>query len=200
MAEQNNPLDSESTAEPAPPERADVEQQSAEDSAAPDAAALQAELELAKQQLIEAKDQALRVAAEAQNQRRRADKDVENAHKFALEKFAGALLPVADNLERSLDAVDAGSEAVKPLREGVELTYKNLLDVLAKFQIEQVDPLGAPFDPQYHEAVSMVANPDVDPNTVLHVMQKGYTLNGRLLRAAMVVVARGGAKKIDENA
>lgn len=199
MAEQNNPQDSENTAEPVPADTA-VEQPSAADAAAVDAAALQAELELTKQQLAEAKDQALRVAAEAQNQRRRADKDVENAHKFALEKFAAALLPVADNLERTLEAADAKSEAIKPLREGVELTYKSLLDVLSKFQIEQIDPLGEPFDPQYHEAVSMVENPNVEPNTVLHVMQKGYTLNGRLLRAAMVMVARGGAKKIDENA
>lgn len=196
MAEQNNSQDTDNAAEPLPADA--VEQPAAEGPA--DAAALQAELELARQQLAEAKDQALRVAAEAQNQRRRADKDVENAHKFALEKFAGALLPVADNLERTLDAADAKNEAVKPLLEGVELTYKNLLDVLGKFQVEQIDPLGAPFDPQYHEAVSMLENPDVEPNTVLHVMQKGYTLSGRLLRAAMVVVARGGARKIDENA
>jgi len=196
VAEQNNSQDTDNAAEPLPADA--VEQPAAEGPA--DAAALQAELELARQQLAEAKDQALRVAAEAQNQRRRADKDVENAHKFALEKFAGALLPVADNLERTLDAADAKNEAVKPLLEGVELTYKNLLDVLGKFQVEQIDPLGAPFDPQYHEAVSMLENPDVEPNTVLHVMQKGYTLSGRLLRAAMVVVARGGARKIDENA
>ena len=199
MAEQNNPQDSENTAEPMPADSA-VEQPSAADAAAVDAAALQAELELTRQQLAEAKDQALRVAAEAQNQRRRADKDVENAHKFALEKFASALLPVADNLERTLDAADAKNESIKPLHEGVELTYKNLLDVLSKFQIEQINPLGEPFDPQYHEAVSMVENPNVEPNTVLHVMQKGYTLSGRLLRAAMVMVSRGGAKKIDENA
>lgn len=172
----------------------------AEAQATPDAAALQAELEQVKQELAEAKDQALRMAAEAQNQRRRAEKDVENAHKFALEKFAGALLPVADNLERALEAADTGNEAVKPLAEGVDLTRKSFLDVLAKFNIEQIDPLGAPFDPQFHEAVSIVENPHAEPNTVLHVMQKGYTLNGRLLRAAMVMVAKGSNKKIDETA
>lgn len=168
--------------------------------AAVDVPALQAEIEQLRQQLAEAKDQTLRTAAEAQNVRRRAEKDVENAHKFALEKFAAALLPVADNLERSLEAADRGNEALKPLIEGIELTNKTLLDTLKRFQVEQIDPLGAPFDPQLHEAVSMVDNPAAEPNTVLHVMQKGYTLNARLLRAAMVVVAKGAAKRIDETA
>ena len=176
---QNNPVENELPADAA----ADVV----------DVAALQAQIEQLQQQLADAKDQALRAAAEAQNVRRRAEKDVENAHKFALEKFAGGLLPIADNLERTLEAADRGNEAVKPLLEGVELTRKTLLDVLAKFQVEQIDPLGAPFDPQFHEAVSMVDNPAAEPNSVLHVMQKGFTLNGRLLRAAMVVVAKGSA-------
>src|SRR5690606_214388 len=170
---------------------------------APEAAdvnALMAEIEQLKQQLSDATDQTLRTAAEAQNIRRRAEKDVENAHKFALEKFASGLLPVADNLDRALDAADRSNEALRPLIEGVELTAKSLLDVLKRFQIEQIDPLGAPFDPQVHEAVSMADSPTAEPNSVLHVMQKGYTLNGRLLRAAMVVVAKGSAKKIDENA
>lgn len=165
-----------------------------------DAGALQAQIEALQQQLADAKDQVLRAAAEAQNVRRRAEKDVENAHKFALEKFAATLLPVADNLERAIESADREHEAVKPLVEGVELTYRALLDALKKFQIEQIDPLGAPFDPQFHEAVSMVDNPAAEPNSVLHVMQKGYTLHGRLLRAAMVVVAKGAAKKIDETA
>ena len=163
-------------------------------------AALQAQIEQLQQQLADAKDQTLRAAAEAQNVRRRAEKDVENAHKYALEKFAAALLPVSDNLERTLDAADRSNDAVKPLLEGVELTHKTLLDALKKCQIEQIDPLGAPFDPQFHEAVSMVDNPAAEPNSVLHVMQKGFTLSGRLLRAAIVVVAKGAAKKIDETA
>jgi molecular chaperone GrpE len=146
---------------------------------APDSAALLAEIEQLQQQLADAKDQVLRTAAEAQNTRRRAEKDVESAHKYALEKFAGALLPVADNLERTLEAADRNNEAVKPLAEGVELTCKTLQEVLGRFQVEAIDPLGAPFDPQFHEAVSIVDNPDVEPNTVLHVMQKGYTLHGR---------------------
>jgi molecular chaperone GrpE len=199
VAEQNNPEENDGAVAPLQTESA-VEQGGSAEGAAPDVASLQAELERVSQQLAEAKDQALRVAAEAQNQRRRAEKDVENAHKFALEKFVAALLPVADNLERTMDAADRDNEAVKPLLEGVELTYKNFIDVLGKFQVEQVDPLGAPFDPQYHEAVTMVDNPNAEPNSVRHVMQKGYTLSGRLLRAAMVMVARGGAKKIDEKA
>lgn len=161
---------------------------------------LQAEIEQLQQQLAEAKDQVLRTAAEAQNTRRRAEKDVESAHKYALEKFAGALLPVADNMERALEAADRNNEAVKPLAEGVELTSKTLQDVFSRFQIEVLDPLGAPFDPQFHEAVSIVDNPNVEPNTVLLVMQKGYTLHGRLLRAAMVMVSKGAGKSIDASA
>lgn len=189
---QNNPVENENPAA-----------QSAPDAAADpvvDVAALQAEVEQLQQQLADAKDQMLRTAAEAQNVRRRSEKDVENAHKFALEKFASALLPVADNLERTLDVADRSNEALKPLTEGVELTSRTLLDALKRFQVEQLDPLGAPFDPGFHEAVAMVENPAAEPNSVLQVMQKGYTLNGRLLRAAMVVVAKGAAKKIDETA
>ena len=176
-----------------------TEQQTAEQPVA-DIAALQAQIEQLQQQVADAKDQTLRAAAEAQNIRRRAEKDVENAHKYALEKFANAILPVSDNLERALESADRDNEAVKPLLEGVELTHKSLLDALKKCQIEQIDPLGAPFDPQFHEAVSMVDNPAAEPNSVLHVMQKGFMLSGRLLRAAMVVVAKGTAKKIDETA
>lgn len=161
---------------------------------------LKGQVEQLQQQLAEAKDQTLRTAAEAQNVRRRAEKDVENAHKYALEKFANAILPVCDNLERALESVDRNNEAMKSFIEGVELTHRSLLDALKKCQIEQIDPLGAPFDPQFHEAVSMVDNPAAEPNSVLHVMQKGFTLSGRLLRAAMVVVAKGTTKKIDETA
>ena len=194
MAEQNNQPELDAAAEPA------VDPANPELLAAPDIAVLETEVEQLQQQLAEAKDQVLRAVAEAQNSRRRAEREVENAHKYALEKFAGALLPVADNLERALENADSGNEAVKPLAEGVELTYRSFLDVLARFQVEQVNPLGEPFDPQFHEAVSAVPSPDAEPNTVLHVMQKGYTLSGRLLRAAMVVVAKGTGKKIDETA
>lgn len=141
-------------------------------------------------ELKAAKDQLLRVQAETQNIRRRAEQDVEKAHKFALEKFAGDVLSVADNLERALAAGDSEDDNQKPVLEGVELTLKSLLDVFAKYQIKQIDPSGEPFDPQVHEALTMVPNPAMEPNTVMDVMQKGYTLNERLIRPARVVVSK----------
>lgn len=142
-----------------------------------------------QQQLDASNDQLLRLQAEMQNIRRRAERDVESAHKFGLEKFANQLLPVVDNLQRALDAIDADDESQKAIYEGIDLTLKSFLDVLAQFKIEAIDPSGEPFDADYHQAVSMVPNPDVEPNTVLEVFQKGYKLNGRLMRPAMVVVS-----------
>ena len=148
------------------------------------------ELEQLRADLDRAKDAALRAQADAQNVKRRAEQDVEKARKYALERFCSELLPVVDNLERALEAGGGEDEALRPIREGVELTLKNMLDVLRKFQIEAVDPSGEPFDPQLHQAMSMVENPDAEPNTVLTVMQKGYTLHGRLVRPAMVIVSK----------
>ena len=139
----------------------------------------------------EARDAALRAQADAQNVKRRAEQDVEKARKFALERFTGDLLPVVDNLERALEAA-SDDEAVRPIVEGVELTLKSFLDAIGKYNIEQVNPEGEPFDPQVHQAMSMVDNPDVEPNTVIAVVQKGYTLNGRLVRPAMVMVSKSG--------
>ncbi|ALM51054.1 nucleotide exchange factor GrpE [Halomonas huangheensis] len=144
-----------------------------------------AELE---QSVAEAKDQALRAAAEAQNVRRRAEAEAEKARKFALEKFVRELLPVVDSLEKALEAM--GDEASEVHREGVAMTLKMQMDVLGKFGVETVEPHGEPFDPQHHEAMAMVPNPEVDPSTVIDVMQKGYLLNGRLVRPAMVVVSQ----------
>ncbi len=149
--------------------------------------------EAVNQALAEQRDSVLRAHAEVQNMRRRCEADVEKAHKFALEKFAAALLPVMDNLERALAAVpDSAAEQVKSLSEGVELTLKSFLETLAKFNVIQLNPLGEPFDPQMHQAITMVNNPNVVPNTVIEVMQKGYSLHGRVIRPAMVVVAKGG--------
>lgn len=142
-----------------------------------------------QEQLNAANDQLLRTQAEIQNIRRRAERDVENAHKYGLEKFANQLLPVVDNLQRALDAIDGDKDSQKAIYEGIDLTLKNFLDVLAQFKIEAIDPSGEPFDADYHQAVSMVPNPDVEPNTVIEVFQKGYKLNGRLMRPAMVVVS-----------
>lgn len=143
--------------------------------------------------LEQARDRALRAQADAQNAKRRAEQDVEKARKYALERFAGELLPVVDNLERALEAASGDDEAIKPIADGVELTLKSFLDVLRKFQVEPVDPAGEPFDPQRHQAMGMIENPDAEPNTVLTVMQKGYTLNARLIRPAMVVVSKAPA-------
>ena len=139
-------------------------------------------------------DRTLRAQADAQNVKRRAEQDMEKARKYALERFAGELLPVVDNLERALEAASGDDEAIKPIAEGVELTLKSFQDVLRKFQVEPVDPVGEPFDPQRHQAMSLIDNPDAEPNTVLAVMQKGYTLNERLLRPAMVVVSKAPAR------
>jgi len=141
--------------------------------------------------LAEQRDLVLRAQAEVQNMRRRCEADVEKAHKFALEKFSAELLSVVDNLERALAVVPADSpEPVQILCEGVELTLKGFLEILGKFNIQQINPVGAPFDPQLHQAITIVVNPQVEPNTVLEVMQKGYTLSGRVIRPAMVVVSR----------
>jgi molecular chaperone GrpE len=143
---------------------------------------LEAELEAAK-------DAALRAQADAMNVQRRAEQEVEKARKFALERFCGDLLSVVDNLERALESSgdEQGSAAVA---EGVDLTRKGFMDVLAKHGVEAVDPQGEPFDPETAQAMSMVEQPDVEPNSVVAVMQKGYLLNGRLLRPAMVMVSK----------
>jgi len=146
-----------------------------------------------QEDVVAAKDAALRAQADAQNVKRRAEQDVEKARKYALERFCGELLPVADNLERALEAAAGDDEIVKPIAEGVELTLKSFHDALKKFNIEAVDPEGEPFDPQLHQAMSMLENNEVEPNTVIAVMQKGYTLNGRLVRPAMVMVSKAGS-------
>ncbi|WP_289102844.1 nucleotide exchange factor GrpE [uncultured Marinobacter sp.] len=151
------------------------------------------ELEVLKAKLQEYQEQALRAQAEMQNVRRRAEIDVEKAHKFALEKFVKELLPVADSLEKAVESTegheDAG-ELVASIREGVEMTLSLFMNSLKKFNVEQVNPVGEPFDPQQHEAMSMVPAPDAEPNSVVAVVQKGYLLNGRVVRPAMVVVAK----------
>ncbi len=144
------------------------------------------------------KDDIVRAKADVQNVRRRAELDVEKAHKFSTEKFARELLSAVDNLERAIASCPE-DELVKPFLEGVEMTQKGLLDTLKKFSVEAIDPEGHPFDPALHQAISMVEAPDSEPNTVLNVVQKGYTNHGRLLRPAMVVVSKA-APKVDEKA
>lgn len=146
-----------------------------------------------------AKDDLLRVQAEMQNLRRRTEQDVEKAHKYGQERFSNELLTVVDNLERTLAvAGEHEDEAIKAIYDGVDLTLKSMTDCFSKFNIETVDPMGEPFDPQLHQAMSIQENPDVEPNTVIAVMQKGYTLHGRVLRPAMVLVSKGSSEEINE--
>lgn len=145
------------------------------------------ELEEAQQQLTEFKDKMTRMQAEMENLRKRAERDLSNAHKFGIERFAGELLQVKDSLELGLDVEDLNAAK---LQEGTELTLKMLTNVLSKFAVEVFDPRGEVFDPNMHEAMTMQESSEHPPNTVIAVMQKGYTLNDRLLRPAMVVVSK----------
>lgn len=163
-------------------------------------AELESALAVAQEEAANQKDKALRIAAEAENVRRRSMQEVEKATNFALEKFAGELLDVIDNLERAIQVIDPNDEAIKAVAEGVQITYKGFINTINKFGLEAVDPEGAPFDPQLHQAMSMQESNEVAPNTVLHVMQKGYLLNGRLLRPAMVMVARAPTDGVDTQA
>lgn len=132
----------------------------------------------------------LRAQAEIENIRRRTQQDIEKAHKFALEKFTNELLPVIDSLERALELVDKGSADLSAMVEGIELTLKSLLDVVRKFGVEVIGDINVPFNPEVHQAMSVVESAETAPNHVLMVMQRGYTLNGRLLRPAMVSVVK----------
>jgi len=138
-----------------------------------------------------ANDDLLRVQAEMQNLRRRSEQDIEKAHKYSQEKFSTELLSVMDNLERALAAAaNHEDDTVKAIYEGVDLTLKSFTDCFNRFHIEAVDPMGEPFDPQLHQAMTIIENAEVEPNTVIEVMQKGYTLHGRVIRPAMVVVSK----------
>ncbi|MFT6094532.1 MAG: molecular chaperone GrpE [Pseudohongiellaceae bacterium] len=162
---------------------------------------LEENLEAAQLATGQAKDDLLRVQAEMQNLRRRSALDVEKAHKFGQDKLATELLAVMDNLERALSsASDSEDEVVKAIYDGVDITLKSFATCFAKFSIVAVDPLGEPFDPLLHQAMSMQENPDVEPNTVIAVMQKGYSLHGRVIRPAMVMVSKGPSPSIDAQA
>lgn len=188
MTEQNKPSESVEELNPAASDaNADTVELSSEQSII---AKLEEELAKSQSQLADQHELMLRIKAEAENARRRASLDVEKAHKFALEKFAGDLLPVVDNLERALSFIDREDEAFKGVIEGIELTMKGFLDTVAKYGVVQIDPAGQPFNPDQHQAMSIQPSADVPPNTVTFVMQKGYELNGRLLRPAMVGVSK----------
>lgn len=148
---------------------------------------LEAQLEAAQTKASENWEQFIRAKAEMDNLRRRSVKDVENAHKFGIEKFVNELLPVMDSMALGLAVEDASAES---LREGMELTRNMLEKMMEKLGIEEIDPLNEKFDPEKHQAMTMQPNADVEPNTVIAVMQKGYALNQRLIRPAMVMVSK----------
>lgn len=153
---------------------------------------LQRLLEEARAKADESRDQLLRVTAELENTRRRHERELEGAHKFALERFVSDLLPVRDSLELGLNAARESQADAGKLLEGMDLTLKMLGDVMHRFGVAPVEPMGEPFDPNLHQALSVQPRDDVPANTVVVVVQKGYTLNGRLVRPAMVMVSRAG--------
>ena len=167
------------------PEEADEGQEKVSE----DVADLLQENERLKMEVGESVDKALRATAELENIRRRTSRDIENAHKYALERFVNELLPVIDSMELGINASQS-AEDLESLREGMDLTLKKLFDCLEKFGVKAIDPAGEKFDPDWHEAVSMQELEGSDSGQVVTVMQKGYELNGRLVRPAMVVVAK----------
>lgn len=175
-------------ATPAPEDTADLAAE-----AFIDASELARQLADATRKAEENWDRALRIQAEMDNLRRRTEKDLDAARKFALERFAKELLPVVDSLELGIQAAAGDTPEVVKLREGSELTLKQLNTVLEKFNIVPVDPQGQKFNPELHQAMAMDPSAKEEANTVTRVFQKGYTLNERLLRPAMVIVAQGAA-------
>jgi molecular chaperone GrpE len=157
-------------------------------------AELSALLEDARDKADEHWNQCMHLQADIENLRKRAERDLANAHKYALERFSQELLPVRDSLEMGLSAFAEDNAHQDKLSEGVELTLQMLTSALEKFGITEVDPLGEPFNPEFHQAISMQERDDVAPNTVVTVVQKGYLLHVRLIRPAMVIVSKASGK------
>ena len=151
-------------------------------------------LEDARAKADEHWDMVVRARADLENLRKRQERELENAHKFALERFVAALLPVCDSMELGLNAAQDENADVAKLREGAELTLKLLRDAMEKFNVQEIDPEGQPFDPELHQAMTLQPRDDVPENTVVSVVQKGYLLNGRLVRPAMVMVSQKPAE------
>jgi len=164
------------------PEAAEVSDEAGESAAE--------QLEKAQQTIKDYWDQMMRLRAEIDNNLKRAERDVENAHKYALKNFVENLLPIIDSMEMGQTAAEADNATLESIREGTALTMNMFIQVLEKNGLEQIDPIGEKFDPERHQAISMIAAENADSNTVIEVMQKGFLLNDRLVRPAMVVVAQ----------
>ena len=168
-------------------------EESSEDQAPSEGDAVESEDKLVAE-VEKYKDIALRAEAEMQNLRRRAERDVQNAHKYGIERLLQNLLPVLDSLEKAIEVSEAAaSDDDDPQLEGIRLCSKLFVDVLTREGVEALDPLGEPFDPNLHEALSMIENPDLEPNSVMTVIQKGYRLNERLVRPAKVMVSKSAS-------
>ncbi len=163
-------------------------EESAEDGETEDT--IEEQLEQVKTTVDNYWDQIMRLRAEVENNRKRAERDVENAHKYAMKNFTEALLPIIDSMEMGMSAAEAENATLQSIREGSELTMNMFVQVLEKQGLTQVDPVGEKFDPEQHQAISMVEDDDAESNTVISVMQKGFLLNDRLVRPAMVIVAK----------
>ncbi|OEF49370.1 nucleotide exchange factor GrpE [Enterovibrio norvegicus] len=161
---------------------------------------LEAALEASEATVKEQQDSVLRARADVENIRRRTEQEIDKARKFALERFANELLPVIDNMERALEMADKENETLKPMLEGVELTLKTMKDSVAKFGLVELNPEGEAFNPEFHQAMSIQESVEHAPNTVMLVMQKGYALNGRVVRPAMVMVSKAASGNVNEQA
>lgn len=150
---------------------------------------LEQKLTEAEEKASEYRDKMLRIQAEMDNLKKRVERDIESAHKYALDKFVGELLPIIDNFERAISHPQ-GAESTSSVLEGVQLTLKMFYTALEKFGVQQVNPENEPFNPQQHQAISTQVNPNLQPNTVVSVLQKGYLLNNRLIRPALVIVSK----------
>lgn len=161
-------------------------------------AQLEAALEVSESKIKDQIDSVLRARADVENMRRRTEQEIEKAHKFALERFATELLPVIDNMERALGMADKDNDAIKSTLEGVEMTLQAMKEAVEKFGLKELNPHGEAFNPDFHQAMSIQESADHEPNTVMVVMQKGYELNGRVLRPAMVMVSKALTGNVDQ--
>jgi molecular chaperone GrpE len=199
MADEKSPVEDEGIKSDASAEQADAQDEQAPEPESDGAEAAESgqkdrtdadDTASPETQIEELKESVMRAQAELLNVRRRAERDVENAHRYAIEKFVKDLLAVLDSMDRALELARATEEFDVAMLEGTEMTHKLLLDTAFKHGVEAIDPVGATFDPQEHQAMSMVPSVEHAPNTVMAVMQKGYKLEGRVIRAAMVVVSQ----------